>query len=243
MKLSKLQKHYQKTFNKIRRYTPPGAPVRYYKPEQLYPTTYQANKHARLYAKYMNSNIVYAQSQSNINANNSTKLSSVLDILVQINDILCLVVLSEKHLNSIHMICNKNDNARNGHKNNPFPHEYPLTSVVHNNTVLNSSIRSYNKQTGIEVIFRNTLITTAGKDTKELRNIEQNLNDIVQTYSITDEEIQEELMFQIDTIVPNAQYYIPLYQRAIHINKQLQYYKDKGITPTIVQCIRLCNGL
>lgn len=240
MKLSKLQKHYQKTFKRIRRYTPPGAPVRYYQHEDLYANTYKANNHARKYAKYLNSKIVYAQSQSNIKSNNSTKLSSVLDILVQINDINCLVVLSDKRLNAIHMISNTEDENI---YDDPFPHEYPLTTVVHNNTVLNSSIRSYNKQTGIEVIFRNTLITSQGKDTTVLRNIEQNLNDIVQTYSITDEEIPEELMFQIDTIVPNAQYYIPLYQRAIHINKQLQYYKDKGITPTIVQCIRLCNGL
>lgn len=231
MKLSNLQKHYQKTFKQNKRHTPPGNVTKYNKRLDTN-TIYNADKRTKQYAKYVGVQILLATSyaeQGKTKYSLRTKAPHVIDVICTINNVPCLIVFSNNKVHAIHM----------GY--DPIEDTFNDNVVLHNEgiTIPSSSVRRmrYPQQSQQ---FKFKLISHPQFSEGEL---DKELNDIVQTYNITDKEIPEELQFQLDTIVPHTQYYIPVYQRAIQIQRKIDSLIEQGKKCTVLHILRYSAGL
>ena len=108
MKLSNLQKHYQRTFNANRRHTTLGKAPMYVKNVKSVDTNiiYNADKRTKQYAKYLGVQILLATSyaeQGKTKYSLRTKAPYVIDVICTINDVPCLIVFSNNKVHAIHM--------------------------------------------------------------------------------------------------------------------------------------------
>ena len=234
MKLSNLQKHYQRTFNANRRHTTPGKAPMYVKNVKSVDTNiiYNADKRTKQYAKYLGVQILLATSyaeQGKTKYSLRTKAPYVIDVICTINNVPCLIVFSNNKVHAIHM----------GY--DPVEDTFNDYVVLYNEgiTIPASSVRRMrHSQQSQQFKFR--LISHPHFSEEAL---DKELNDIVQTYNITDKEIPEELQFQLDTIVPHTQYYIPVYQRAIQIQHKIDSLIEQGKKCTVLHILRYAAGL
>lgn len=232
MKMSGRQKHYQRTFNKNRRHTTPGKAPMYVKSVSVDSNTiYNADKRTKQYAKYLGVQILLATSTE---GNGKTKYSlrtkapHVIDVICTINNVPCLIVFVNQKVHAIHMGYNPIEDTFDDH-------------VVLNNEGLvipSSSVRGMNYNYGLQFKFRIVTHPMYGEEA-----LDKELNDIVQMYNITEEEISEELQFQLDTVLPHTQYYLPVYQRAIQIQRKLDSLKEQGKNCTVLHLLRYAAGL
>ena len=229
MKLSKLQKHYQRTFNKNRRDTTPGKAPKYNQPLDTI-TFYEADKRTKQYAKYLGVQILATlyPDQGKTKYSLRTKAPDVIDVICTINNVPCLIVFSNNKVYEIHM----------GY--DPIEETFNDYVVLHNEgiTIPSSSVRRMRYNQDLPFKFRLTTYQQLVED-----DLDKELNDIVQTYNITDQEITEELQFQLDTVLPYSQYYIPVYQRAIQIQRKIDSLIAQGDKLTVLHILRYATGL
>lgn len=230
MKLSNRQKHYQMTFNANRRHTTPGKAPMYVKPADTN-TIYNADKRTKQYAKYLGVQILLATShsyQGKTKYSIRTKAPHVIDVICTINNVPCLIVFVNHKVHAIHMGYDPIEDTFNDHV------------VLQNEgiTIPSSSVRGMINNNELQFKFRIVTHPMYGEEA-----IDKELNDIVQTYNITEQEISEELQFQLDTLVPNTQYYIPVYQRAIQIQRKLDSLVAQGTKCTVLHILRFAAGL
>lgn len=233
MKLTNLQKHYQRTFNANRRHTTPGKAPMYVTPTDTN-TNYNADKRTKQYAKYLGVQIHLATShsyQGKTKYSLRTKVPYVIDVICTINNVPCLIVFSNNKVYAIHM----------GY--DPIEETFNDSVVLHNEgiTIPSSSVRRMRYNQELPFKFKLTTYPQYGDDA--IDSIDKELNDIVQTYNITDKEIPEELQFQLDTILPHTQYYIPVYQRAVQIQRKLDSLIEQGTKCTVLHILRYAAGL
>lgn len=222
--MSKLQQHYKETFDQVRRYSPKK--VKYRNLSKDFALTHKPNKQLIKYAKYMNCTLnTCASANSNIKLGLNKKDVLLLELITIINNIPCIITFSNNKLCDISM---------GGDMRKPEIEMYSYTEQNHK--VLNSTV------TVIKTIpyFRNIY---RPYNSKQNRDIENTLNDIISTYDCTI-PMTEEQEFQISTVLDNAQYYLPVYQRACHIIKSIKAVKEStGNNPSALQLIRFSVGL
>ena len=230
MKLSGRQKHYQRTFKQNRRHTTPGKAPKYNKRLDSN-TIYNADKRTKQYAKYLGVQILLATSyedQGKTKYSLRTKVPYVIDVICTINNVSCLIVFMNQKVHAIHMGYDPVEDTFNDY-------------VVLNNvgiTIPSSSVRGMNYNYELQFKFRLISHPQFGEEA-----LDKELNDIVQTYNITEQEISEELQFQLDTILPHTQYYIPVYQRAIQIQRKIDSLIAQGEKLTVLHILRYAAGL
>ena len=221
MKLSNLQKHYQNSFNKARRYSPPGSTIKYRIISNYNHKPY-TNKKGLQYAKYMNVKVLDVVSDKNRIPGLQSKspyMPYMIELLVNINNIPCTITYGNNNTLLLHMGYNINN------KN------YNQYSTVNNTNVLNCILTIANDVP----TFRNSSINHMHQtfvNTKELQ-------DIITAYNITDKELTEELQFQLYTISDTIQYYISMYQRMYHMVKQIKLNPNHSV----LHLIRYAAGL
>lgn len=228
MKLSKLQKHYLRTFKKIKKHLQPGVAPMYVKLTER-DLLIEPTKSTKLFAKYLGQQILLAAGLTpNQTYSLRTEAPQTIDVICTINYIPCLIVFVNQELHAIHM----------GY--DPVQDTFDDKVVLQNGiTVLSSSVREIHVHPNNSFLqFNITSHPMYGK--QELDTV---LNELVQEYNITEEEIPEELQFQLDTIAPNTQYYFPVYQRALHIKRNMNSLKAIGKKPSVLQILRFSAGI
>lgn len=214
MKLSNLQKHYNQAFKKLRRYTA-SSKVPTYKPEyfkNLYHHT-KPNKLTQRYAKHLNSEIIFNDgSKTEHNVSLLHKCSSTVDITININGIPCLCTFSNYRLSAIYI----------GYEKYDF-----LQLFNYNSTKAYSATLQYNTK---QIKFCQYPM---GKYKNEL-NIDA-LNE-----HIYDREYTEEVLFQLELLIPNPEIYIQVYKRAVNI---IQSTNDDISKLTVLQVLQIVNNI
>lgn len=225
MKLTNLQKHYQRTFNDRRQYVLPGTPVTYkvigkynYKKYNKY-----KNKKAQQYAKYLGTNIILGINDNNDTPGLYTKNLYVLEVLVHINNIPCTIAFGTNKFTTLYMGYNTNNN------------NHDLYSTDNNISVLNCKLVSHSSNN--TPLFRNNMYN---HESGEMIN-ESELNGIMSSYNITDKEIPEEQLFQFSTVSDTLQYYIAVYQRMYHVLQRL--HQNPNPNPSVLELLRYAAGL
>lgn len=212
MKLTNLQKHYNQTFKKLRRYTA-SFKVPTYKPE-YFQTLYHRttpNKLTQMYANHLNSEIIFndgSKTEHNIALHH--KCSSTVDITININGIPCLCTFSNYRLTSIYI----------GYEKYDFN---PLFN--YNSTKAYSATLQYNTK---EIKF---VKYPMGKHSV--------LNIDVLNEHVYDRQYSEEVLFQLELLIPNPEVYIEVYKRAVNI---IQSTNDDTSKLTVLQLLHIVNN-